>query len=191
METEKIINDYFSSIPKEILERAEKIKLVITDVDGVLTDGGIIYDNDGQELKKFNVKDGLIVQHLRRNKILVGAITGRASKVVENRCEELKFDFHYHGVKDKGEKLAEIIDTLEIFPEEVAYIGDDLIDLPILSQVGFAIAPADAVEYIKPFVHHVSLIPGGNGVFREVGEIILHAKGLFTAIIENLVIKEE
>lgn len=191
MEAEKIVNQFFSSISGEILEKASKIKLLITDIDGVLTDGGIIYDNDGQELKKFNVKDGLIVQHLRKNKILVGAITGRASKVVENRCEELKFDFHYHGVKDKGKRLKEIMDTLEISAEEVAYIGDDLIDLPILSQVGLAVVPSDAVEYIKPFAHHVSSIAGGRGVFRETGEILLHSRGVLAEIIENLVKKGE
>jgi len=191
MEAEKILNQFLSDIPEDIFERASKIKLLITDIDGVLTDGGIIYDNDGQELKKFNVKDGFIVQYLRKNKILVGAITGRASKVVENRCEELKFDFHYHGVRDKGKRLQEIMDTLEISAEEVAYIGDDLIDLPILSLVGFAAVPSDAVEYIKPYVHHVSSISGGSGVFREVAEILLHSRGLLAEIIENLINKEE
>jgi 3-deoxy-D-manno-octulosonate 8-phosphate phosphatase (KDO 8-P phosphatase) len=85
--------------------------LLITDVDGVLTDGGIIYDDNGLESKRFNVKDGFIVSHLRKNGILVGAITGRNSKVVENRCEELHFDFHYHGVNDKAKKMEEILDV--------------------------------------------------------------------------------
>ena len=97
METEKIIQAYFSHVPENVWEKAYPIKVLITDVDGVLTDGGIIYDDLGTEYKKYNVKDGLIVQHLRKSKILVGAITGRQSQVVENRCEELKFDFHYHG----------------------------------------------------------------------------------------------
>lgn len=129
MEAEKAISEYFSHVPVEIFERAKSIKVLITDIDGVMTDGGIIYDDLGAEYKKYNVKDGLIVQHLRKAKILVGAITGRASQVVENRCEELKFDFHYHGVKDKGKKLAEILQIIEVNMEEVAYIGDDLIDL--------------------------------------------------------------
>jgi 3-deoxy-D-manno-octulosonate 8-phosphate phosphatase (KDO 8-P phosphatase) len=105
METEKIISTYFANVPAEIFERASKIRLLITDIDGVLTDGGIIYDNDELEYKKYQVKDGLIVHHLRRNKLMVGAITGRESPVVVNRCEELKFDFHYHGVKNKGNKF--------------------------------------------------------------------------------------
>jgi len=121
METEKIIQDYFSSVSEENWQRARNIKLLITDIDGVLTDGGIIYDDLGTEYKKFNVKDGYIVQYLRKSKIMVGAITGRASQVVENRCEELKFDFHYHGVKDKGKKLQDLLETLEISPEEEKY----------------------------------------------------------------------
>lgn len=190
METEKIIQDYFSSVSEENWQRARNIKLLITDIDGVFTDGGIIYDDLGTEYKKFNVKDGYIVQFLRKNKIIVGAITGRASQVVENRCEELKFDFHYHGVKDKGRKFKEVLETLEIGLDEVAFIGDDLIDLPILSKVGFAIAPSDALEYVKPYVHYISSFAGGKGVFREVADLILHSKGLLIPIIENLSKKE-
>lgn len=191
MEAEKIIDSYFASVSEDVWERAKKIKLLITDIDGVMTDGGIIYDDRGLEFKKFDVKDGLIVKHLRKSGILVGAITGRESQVVINRCEELKLDFHYHGIKDKGKKLRELIETLELDIETVGYIGDDLIDLPILSQVGFAISPADAVVYVKPFAHYVTQSKGGDGVFREVGDLILHAKGLLIPIIESLLKKEE
>lgn len=191
MEAEKIIDNYFASVSEDVRERAKKIKLLITDIDGVMTDGGIIYDDRGLEFKKFDVKDGLIVKHLRKSGILVGAITGRESQVVINRCEELKLDFHYHGIKDKGKKLRELIETLELDIETVGYIGDDLIDLPILSQVGFAISPADAVVYVKPFAHYVTQSKGGDGVFREVGDLILHAKGLLIPIIESLLKKEE
>jgi 3-deoxy-D-manno-octulosonate 8-phosphate phosphatase (KDO 8-P phosphatase) len=190
METEKIITEYLSHVPEEVFAKAKSIKVLITDIDGVLTDGGIIYDDLGTEYKKYNVKDGYIVQHLRKAKILVGAITGRASQVVENRCEELKFDFHYHGVKDKGKKLQELLETLEVSLEEVAFIGDDLIDLPILTQVGWGIAPADALPYVKSYVHYVSLFAGGKGVFREVADILLHSKGQLIPLIENLSQKE-
>lgn len=186
MEAEKELKAYFASVSEDIWERAKKIKLLITDIDGVMTDGGIIYDDQGLEFKKYNVKDGLIVKHLRKSGVLVGAITGRESQVVMNRCEELKFDFHYHGVKDKGKKLIDLIETMEIDLETVAYIGDDLIDLPIFSQVGFAVAPADAIPYIKPFVHWVTSSKGGEGVFRELADLILHSKGLLVPIIENL-----
>jgi 3-deoxy-D-manno-octulosonate 8-phosphate phosphatase (KDO 8-P phosphatase) len=190
METEKIISSYFSHIPDDIWEKATKIKLLITDVDGVLTDGGIIYDDMETEYKKYDVKDGLIVSHLRRNKFMVGAITGRDSRVVENRCEELKFDFHYHGVKNKGKKFDEVLETLELEADQVAYIGDDLIDIPILSRVGLSICPADAIEYVKPFAHYTSRFSGGKGVFREVGDLLLHANQLLVPIIENLSQKE-
>lgn len=190
METEKIIQDYFSTVSEENWQRARKIKLLITDIDGVFTDGGIIYDDLGTEYKKYNVKDGYIVQFLRKNKIMVGAITGRSSQVVENRCEELKFDFHYHGVKDKGRKFLEVLETLEIGLEEVAFIGDDLLDLPILTKIGFAVAPSDSLEYVKPYVHFISSFAGGKGVFREVADLILHSQGLLIPIIENLSKKE-
>lgn len=190
MEAEKIISEYFAHVPEQIFERAKAIKVLITDIDGVMTDGGIIYDDLGNEYKKYNVKDGVIVQHLRKAKILVGAITGRASMVVENRCEELKFDFHYHGIKDKGKKLAEILQTIEVSMEEVAYIGDDLIDLPILANVGLAVSPADALPYVKMYSHYVSPFDGGKGVFREVGDILLHSRGQLISLIETLSKKE-
>jgi 3-deoxy-D-manno-octulosonate 8-phosphate phosphatase (KDO 8-P phosphatase) len=190
METEKIVAAYFQHVPVEVLEKAKQIKVLITDIDGVLTDGGIIYDNAGMEFKKYNVKDGLIVQHLKRAGFLVGAITGRASQVVENRCEELRFDFHYHGVKDKLKKLTELMETMELDLEEVAYIGDDLIDLPVLTRVGLAIAPADALPYVRAAVAYVSPFDGGKGVFREVGDLLLHAKGQLVPLVDNLVKKE-
>lgn len=190
METEEVIKTYFASVSEDVWQRAKNIKLLITDIDGVMTDGGIIYDDRALEFKKYNVKDGQIVKYLRKSGVLVGAITGRESQVVMNRCEELKFDFHYHGVKDKGKKLNDLLETMEIDLETVAYIGDDLIDLPILSQVGLAVCPKDAVEYIKPFAHLVSSFKGGDGVFRETADIILHSKGLLVPIIENLTKKE-
>ncbi|MEB2778014.1 HAD-IIIA family hydrolase [Algoriphagus sp. D3-2-R+10] len=190
MEAEKIVADYFAHISEDIWERAAKIKLVITDIDGVMTDGDIIYDDNGLEFKKFNVKDGLIVYHLRKNGLMVGAITGRESYVVQNRCEELKFDFHYHGVKNKGKKFGEVLETLELQAEEVAFIGDDLIDLPILSRVGLAVVPKDALEYIKPIAHYVSRFDGGKGAFREVGDLLLHSSGSLSTIIDTLSLQE-
>jgi 3-deoxy-D-manno-octulosonate 8-phosphate phosphatase (KDO 8-P phosphatase) len=174
----------------EVFEKAKQIKVLITDIDGVLTDGGIIYDNEGMEFKKYNVKDGLIVQHLKKAGFLVGAITGRASQVVENRCEELRFDFHYHGVKDKHKKLTELLETMELTLEEVAYLGDDLIDLPVLTKVGLSIAPADALPYVCAAVDYVSPFVGGDGVFREAADLLLHAKGQLIPLIEQFAKKE-
>ena len=181
------MKNYLKGISDEINQKAEKIKLLITDVDGVLTDGGIIYDDAGVEYKRFNVKDGFIVAQLRKNGVLVGAITGRNSKVVENRCEELHFDFHYHGIRDKSKKLNEVLEVLEINLEEVAYIGDDLIDLPILKKVGFSACPSDALPYISENVDFVSSLQGGQGVFREVADLILQSKGLLSSIISKYI----
>lgn len=190
METEKIVAAYLQHVPVEVLEKAKHIKVLITDVDGVLTDGGILYDNEGMEYKKYNVKDGLIVQHLKKAGLLIGAITGRASQVVENRCEELRLDFHYHGVKDKYKKLAELLETMELTLEEVAYLGDDLIDLPVLTKVGLSIAPADALPYVCAMVDYVSPLAGGKGVFREAADLLLHAKGQLVPLIEQFAKKE-
>jgi 3-deoxy-D-manno-octulosonate 8-phosphate phosphatase (KDO 8-P phosphatase) len=190
METKEIIEAYLGHVPNEVLEKAKSVKVLITDIDGVLTDGGIIYDDLGTEYKKYNVKDGLIVQHLKKAGFLVGAITGRASQVVENRCEELKFDFHYHGVKDKFKKLSEVLETMELALEEVAYIGDDLIDLPVITKAGLSVSPADALPYIKSAVHYVSPLSGGEGVFRELADILLHAKGQLIPLIDTLSSKE-
>ncbi len=139
------MDNYFQGIDKSIFDKAARVKLLITDVDGVLTDGGVIYDDHYLEYKKFNVKDGLIVKVLQKHGIKIGAITGRNSPVVKGRCEELGFDFHYHGIKEKGKKLEEVLQKLKIGLEDCAYIGDELIDLPILTQVGFSVAPQDAL----------------------------------------------
>jgi 3-deoxy-D-manno-octulosonate 8-phosphate phosphatase (KDO 8-P phosphatase) len=184
-EKEIIMPKYFSELSEEIRQKAERIKLIITDIDGVLTDGGIIYDDNGLEYKRFNVKDGFIVSHLKKSGILVGAITGRNSKVVENRCEELNFDFHYHGVKDKLNKFHEILEVLEIEASEVAYIGDDLLDLPLLKKVGFSACPQDAITYVREHVDYVSSLGGGYGAFREISDLILESKGLLASIIEK------
>ncbi|GGZ28074.1 3-deoxy-manno-octulosonate-8-phosphatase [Echinicola pacifica] len=180
------MDHYLKGIDEKIIKKASKIKLLITDVDGVLTDGGVIYDDNYLEYKKYNVKDGLIVKVLQRHGILVGAITGRNSPVVQKRCEELHFDFHHHGIKDKGAKLLEVLDQYNLDLNEIAYIGDDLIDLPILVQVGLAVAPKDALPYIKEEVDFVSSLNGGKGVFRETGDLILSAQGHLKKIINQL-----
>ncbi len=180
------MQNYLSGITEDLLLKAQKIRLLITDVDGVLTDGGIIFDDNGLELKKFNVKDGYIIAALRRSGVMVGAITGRTSRVVENRCEELNFDFHYQGVLDKRKKFLEIVETLEIGLDEVAFIGDDLIDLPMLSIVGLSACPVDAMPYICDKVDFVSSLGGGKGCFREFSDLILTSKGVLSEMIEKL-----
>ena len=173
---------------EQVIAKASKIKCIITDVDGVLTDGSIIYDNAGMEYKHFNTKDGQIIKYLKEADILVGVITGRNSKVVKLRCNELKMDFHHHGIKDKGKFLIEILAAYNVDVSEVAYIGDDLNDLPILSKVGIAATPQDGHDKLDPFVDIRTEKIGGKGVLREVADLIIESKGLYPPIIEKLVI---
>ena len=170
-------------------QKAKKIKLIAFDVDGVLTDGGIIYDNSGMEIKRFNVKDGQIISHLKKNGIVVGAITGRNSQVVKNRCEELKLDFHFHGSSDKSVQYEKIKEKYNLSDEEIAYIGDDIIDLPILTRCGLSATPNDAREYIKRYVDFITPSKGGDGALRDLADMILEEQGILEGIIEKLLYK--
>ena len=178
---EEILKQY----TREQIARAKKVKLIICDVDGVLTSGGIIYDNSGNEFKIFNVKDGQIMKMLRNCGIKVGAITGRASDVVRFRMKELGMDFHYHGIKDKLKQYEAIKEEWEYEDEEIAYLGDDIIDIPILEKCGFAICPKDARPYVRQHAHLVTEAPGGGGVFREAGDLIMAAQGMLEKAIEQ------
>lgn len=169
-----------------IIQKARNIKAIICDVDGVLATGGIIYDDDGKEYKVFNVKDGQIVRHLKENGIAVGVITGRESDVVKYRCQELKFNFHHHGIKDKLKVYREELSRHGWEPSEVAYLGDDLVDISIFKVTGLAICPSDAPGYVKEFAHMTTEKKGGQGVLREAADIILTAQQKLSLIIDNL-----
>jgi len=177
---------WFANMTKSLSEKAKKIKAIITDVDGVLTDGGIIYDNDYKEYKCYNVKDGQIVTHLKRFDFIVGAITGRESDVVKKRMEELKFTFHYHGIKDKLVAYENIKQEYGLRDEEIAYIGDDIIDLSILTRCGLSVTPQDARIYMKELVDFVAPSKGGKGVFRDVADMILQEQGFFKIILQEM-----
>jgi len=168
-----------------IKEKAKNIKAIVFDVDGVLTDGGIIYDNSGMEIKRFNVKDGQIISHLKNVGFIVGAITGRNSQVVKNRCEELKLDFHYHGSSDKLVQYEKIKERYALIDEQIAYIGDDIIDLCILSRCGVSATPQDARTYIKEHVDYVTPSKGGDGALRDLADMILKEQDLLQQIIDE------
>lgn len=168
-----------------LIEKAQKIRAIFFDVDGVLTDGGIIYDNTGNEIKRFNVKDGQIISHLKRHGFVVGAITGRDSQVVKNRCIELKLDYHEHGVGDKLATYEDAKSRFNLTDEEIAYIGDDIIDIPVLVRCGLSAAPADARDYIKKRVDLVMDTRGGEGVLRDFADLILDAQGKLQQIIQH------
>ena len=158
------------------------IKLLLLDVDGVMTDGRITYDNDGGELKSFDVKDGHGLKLLQRSGIEIGIITGRQSEVVARRASELGIELVYQGVKDKLVPFYEILEKLKISPEEVAYVGDDVVDLPVMRRVGFAVTVADAVEDVKPFADLVTTRDGGRGAVREVCDFLLKKSGRWAAV---------
>lgn len=167
------------------IEKAQKIKAFVFDVDGVLTDGGIIYTNSGDELKAFNVKDGQIIKHLRQAGIIVGAITGRKSELVARRCEELKLDFFHQGIKNKFEVYSELLSEYQLTDDQVAYIGDDIIDLKLVDRAGLGIVPADGLEYVQQKADLVSTKAGGQGVIREAADFILSAQDLLEGIVKE------
>lgn len=153
------------------------IKLLLLDVDGILTDGRIIYDNQGNELKAFDVKDGHGLKMLQRADIQIGIITGRTSEVVTKRARELGVEILYQGALRKIEPYLEILSEQGLTDSEVAYMGDDIVDLPILRRVGFSATVADAVPDVAPLVDYVTLRSGGRGAVREVCDMILKACG--------------
>jgi 3-deoxy-D-manno-octulosonate 8-phosphate phosphatase (KDO 8-P phosphatase) len=159
-----------------------RIRLLLLDVDGVMTDGRIIYLNDGAEAKAFDVKDGHGLKLIQRAGIRVGIITGRQSEVVARRAAELGIEIVYQGAKDKMLPFLEIIEKLGLEPCEVAYVGDDLVDLPVMRQAGFSATVADAVDDIKPYVDLVTSRPGGRGAVREVCDFLLKQSGRWSSV---------
>lgn len=170
---------------KEQIKKASAIKAVFFDVDGVLTDGRIIYDDAGREIKSFNVKDGLIISYLKKAAIITGAISGRESAAVARRCAELKIDFCHQGIIDKAMVFEKLIKHYKLKPKEVAFIGDDINDLPVFRLAGFSVCPADTFDYLKEQVDLVTYAKGGSGVLREVGDLVLTAKGVFEKILKG------
>ncbi len=161
------------------------IKMLLLDVDGVLTDGRIIYDNEGNEMKAFDVKDGHGLKMLQRAGIKVGVITGRSSAVVQRRAEELGFDALFQGALTKLEPYGQVLQEFGLADHEVAYVGDDLVDLPILRRVGFSATVADAVPDLLPLVDYVCKRPGGRGAVREICDLLLRAQQQWDALTQR------
>lgn len=161
----------------ELLERAKRIKLLLTDCDGVLTDGGVYYGDTGEVLKKFNIRDGMGVERLRNLAgVDTGIITGERSPSVSKRAEKLKIEELHLGIKDKLPLLAEILTRRQLEASEVAFIGDDVNDLALLGAVGLACCPSDATIWNKEVAVYCCETKGGAGCFREVAELIIKAK---------------
>lgn len=153
------------------------IELILSDVDGVLTDGGIIYDNQGIEAKKFHIRDGLGIRLWSRAGGRFGILTARNSHIVKVRCSELGVDLVRQGFEDKLPTALEMLRGEKVKPEQVCYIGDDLTDLPVIRSVGLGVAVADAAAEVISGAKYVTKTRGGQGAVREVIELILKAKG--------------
>lgn len=163
-------------------QRAARIKLMAFDIDGVMTDGGLTYTDDGRELKTFNVMDGLGLKFMQRAGIELAIVTGRTSGVVAARAADLGIDHVYQGVADKRAAVADLMGRLDLHWSEVAFMGDDLIDLPAMTRVGFAVAPANAHPLVKEHAHAVTDASGGKGAVREAVEFVLAAQGKLEAV---------
>lgn len=161
----------------EVEVHGDAIELILSDVDGVLTDGGILFDNQGIEIKKFHIRDGLGIKLWQRAGYRFGILTARNSHIVRVRASELGVDIVRQGFEDKLPVLMEVVRELRLRPEQVCYIGDDLTDLSVIKYVGLGVAVADAAEDVRAAAQWVTRTPGGHGAVRELVETILKTKG--------------
>ena len=159
-----------------IKTKAQKIKLVIFDVDGVLTDGMLNYGPDGELFKQFNVKDGVGIKLLQQQGITVAVITAKDSRPLSQRMSDLSVEYFYPGCNDKMQAFSELQRILSVDCDQMAYVGDDVIDLPVMEQAGLAIAVQDAHDYVKQRADYITSLKGGQGVAREVADLILDAQ---------------
>jgi 3-deoxy-D-manno-octulosonate 8-phosphate phosphatase (KDO 8-P phosphatase) len=168
-----------------LTEKAKKLKLLILDVDGVLTDGKLFFDNQGNEYKSFHARDGHGIKLLRQSGVEVAVISGRKSNSVALRMKNLGIEHVYQGHENKRDAFNEIIEKLGITPEQAAHVGDDLLDLPIMIRVGLAIAVADANFAVKQHADWCTTLSGGQGAVREVCDFIMQAQGHFDEVLNT------
>lgn len=166
-------------------ETLKAIKLLLLDVDGVLTTGQVVYTDSGEEIKTFSVKDGLGLRLAMDNGIQVGIVTGRSSGALWHRCHNLGIDLVFDNVRDKAAKLQEITEQTGIVTQHMAFVGDDLPDIPLMRRVGLAIAVADAAEEVIAAADMVTAAKGGCGAVRETCEKLLKARGAWKSILER------
>lgn len=171
------------SLTAGVIERARRIRVVLFDVDGVLTDGGVYMHADGTESKRFDIKDGAGIVIARRAGLAVGLISARQSASTLHRARQLGMDPVRQGVSDKAAALDEVMRLHGWDAEAIAYMGDDVVDLPVLTRVGLAACPADAVPEVRAVAHFVSPRPGGHGAARSLIEDVLRAQGRWDALV--------
>jgi 3-deoxy-D-manno-octulosonate 8-phosphate phosphatase (KDO 8-P phosphatase) len=172
-------------VESAIQERAARIKLLLMDCDGVLTDGRIWILENGEDQKAFHTRDGLGIDLLHRAGLKSGIISGRTSSALERRAQSLGVSYLWQGRDDKRQAFADTLAQAQVVNQEVAFIGDDLTDLPLMGQSGLAVAVADAVAEVRERAHYVTQANGGNGAVREVVELILRAQGRWDDLIKS------
>ncbi|WNJ96270.1 3-deoxy-manno-octulosonate-8-phosphatase KdsC [Vibrio ruber] len=172
-----MVETLYGPVTSSIWEVASQIKLLICDVDGVFSDGRIYLGNQGEELKTFHTRDGYGIKSLMNAGIEVAVVTGRHSKIVENRMKALGISLIYQGQDDKVSAYADICQKTQILPEHTAYIGDDLIDWPVMAQVALKVCVADGHPLLLKRANYVTTIAGGHGAVREVCDLILQSRG--------------
>ena len=173
------------------LERLRRIRIVVLDVDGVLTDGSLVFSSEGELAKSFNVRDGLGIKLLQAAGIEVAILTGRTSGIVSVRAAELGMNLVEQGRLRKLPTLRAMLARANLSPEECAYMGDDLPDLPCLREVGFAATPADGSAELEPWVHWRAPHAGGRGAVRDLADTILQAKGLWEDLVRERFLSQE
>jgi 3-deoxy-D-manno-octulosonate 8-phosphate phosphatase (KDO 8-P phosphatase) len=167
---------------KNVNEKLKKIKMLILDVDGVLTDGFVIIDDNGHESKHFNVRDGHGLKMIQRCGIKVVLLTGRQSEVVKHRARDLGIKEIHQKVFNKKEVFAKILKKNKLTADQVAFVGDDIVDIPVLKAVGFSAAVADALDVVKKSVDYIAKEKGGRGAVREISDMLLKAQGKWPEI---------
>lgn len=170
---------------KLALEKARDIQLLLLDVDGVLTDGNLLYSGNGEESKAFNTQDGFGLRLLREAGVEVGVITARKSEVVARRANELKMGHIYQGVGNKNEAFREVMRVTGLKPYQIAYMGDDWLDLVLLQQVGLALVPANGAREVKEIAHFITERAGGAGAVRDACDLIIEGKNLLMELLQK------
>ncbi|MCG8514377.1 MAG: HAD hydrolase family protein [Halanaerobiales bacterium] len=171
-----VISAKVNELEEEIVSKASQIKVFLTDSDGVLTDGGMFYSEQGDELKKFNTKDGMGMHMLKKRGIIVGIITGEDRQLVKNRAEKMGVDELHMGILNKMEILERIKEKYGVSAEQICFVGDDINDLEVIKAVGLGCSVADGMEIVKSNADYITDRKGGAGAVREVAELVLQAK---------------
>lgn len=175
-----------SSFDPLLLERAARIRMLVLDVDGVLTDGRLYFDSSGNELKAFNTRDGLGMKALQSYDTILALITGRRSDIVSQRAAQLGIEHVYQGRNDKLNAFNELLSDTPMDEENICFAGDDWIDIPVLDRVGLAVTVADADDVVKNRAHWVTRRKGGQGAVREICDLILAARGLDQQVLDGI-----